>query len=55
MFDPFEASMTDREFEALVIARLADLEDEFFSTEIDLERDEPSAADWEAMARLASE
>lgn len=28
MFDPFD-TMSDREFEALMIARLADLEDEF--------------------------
>ena len=55
MTDPFEPSMTDREYEMLVFARLADLEDEFFSTDVDLERDEPSTADWDAMSRLASE
>jgi hypothetical protein len=54
-FDPFAASMTDREYEMIILARLADLEDEFFSTDVDLTRDEPSAADWDAMSRLASE
>jgi hypothetical protein len=47
--------MTDREYEMLILARLADLEEEFFSSEVDLTRDEPSAADFEAMERMAAE